>query len=117
MGPADGRSSLPLRTLRRATPGTLRPPAAMGQAGPALVITMTSPVTPCGGSPHPTVLDPWVRPTDSPAASGGDVGGTDEVAVAAESAVRTGKSPPSGLWDLALTARTGRGAAPLVHLH
>src|SRR5207302_699636 len=33
MGPADGRSSLPLRTLRRATPGALRPPAAMGQAG------------------------------------------------------------------------------------
>src|SRR2546422_4208732 len=80
MSSADGRTSLPRRTLRRATPGAFRRPAAMGQAGPALVIAMASPVTPCGGSPHPTVLDPWA-PTDHPAAFGGDVGGTDDVPV------------------------------------
>ena len=57
----------------------------MGQAGPALVMAMTSPVTPCRSIPHPTVLDPWVA-TDHPAAFGGDVGGTDDVAVAAEPA-------------------------------
>src|SRR5690349_14074404 len=43
--------TLPLRTLRRATPGALRPPAAMGQAGPALIVAMTTPVTPCGDVP------------------------------------------------------------------
>src|SRR2546425_10350891 len=115
MGPADGKMTLPLRTLRRATPGALGPPAAMGQAGPALIVAMASPVTPCGGSPHPTVLDPWVA-TDPPAASGGDVGGTDDVAVAAESAERTAEGPPPGLGDLLPAERTGRGGPPLVHL-
>ena len=70
--------TLPLRILRRATPGALRPPAAMGQAGPALVMAMTTPVTPCGDIPHPEVLDPWA-PTDHPAAGSGDVGGPDEI--------------------------------------
>src|SRR6266436_274523 len=59
----------------------------MGQAGPALIVAMPTPVTPCGDIPHPTVLDPWV-PTDHPAAGGGDVGGTDEIPVAAEPANR-----------------------------
>ena len=35
MDPDCRRTCLPLRTLRRATPGAFRPPAAMGQAGPA----------------------------------------------------------------------------------
>src|SRR5438552_4614589 len=115
MGPDDGRTSLPLRTRRRATPGAGRPPAAMGQAGPALVVTMATPVTPCGDSPHPTVLDPWV-PTDHPAAGGGDVGGPDDVAVAAETAERTGKAPPPGLGDPPPAQQAGRGGPPLVDL-
>src|ERR1700757_1116472 len=99
MGPDSGRTTLPLRTPRRATPGAFRPPAAMGQAGPALVVAMTAPVTPCGDIPHPTVLDPWA-PTDHPAARGGDVGGTDEIPVTAETAGRTAKAPPPRLGDL-----------------
>src|SRR2546423_10673837 len=97
MGPDGGMITLPLRAHRRATPGALGPPAAMGQAGPALVVAMTAPVTPCGDTPHPTVLDPWA-PTDHPA-GGGDVGGPDDVAVAAESAERTTEAPPPGLGD------------------
>src|SRR5438445_627944 len=87
----------------------------MGQAGPALVVAMAPPVTPCGGNPHPTVLDPWA-PTDHPAAFGGDVGGTDDVAVAAESAERTPEGPPPGLGDPLPAERAGRGGPPLVHL-
>src|SRR2546429_7317261 len=87
----------------------------MGQAGPALVVTMATPVTPCGDSPHPTVLDPWV-PTDHPAAGGGDVGGPDEVAVAAETAERTGKAPPPGLGDPPPAQQAGGGGPPLVDL-
>src|SRR5437870_2989004 len=102
MSPADGRLTLPLRTPRRATPGALRPPAAMGQA--------------CGDVPHPTVLDPWA-PTDHPAAGGGDVGGPDEIPVAAESTVRTSKASSPGLGDLLPAAQAGRGGPPLVHLH
>ena len=116
MGPDDGRLSLPLRSRRRATPGAGWPPAAMGQAGPALVVTMASPVTPCGDSPHPTVLDPWV-PTDHPAARGGDVGGPDDVTVAAETAERTAKAPPPRLGDPLATERAGRGGPPLVDLN
>src|SRR5260370_24893116 len=117
MGPEGGRSSPTLRTLRRATPG-LATPAAMGQAGPALVMTMALPVTPCGGSPHPTVLDLWVRPTGHcPAACGGDVSGTDEGAVAAKSIVRTAEGPAPALGDPAPAAGTGRRAPPLLHLH
>src|SRR5882724_1231432 len=115
MSSADGRTSLPLRTLRRATPGAFRRPAAMGQAGPALVIAMASPVTPCGDIPHPTVLDPWA-PTDHPVARSGDVGGTDDVPVAAESAERTAEGPPPGLGDPPPAERAGRGGPPLVHL-
>src|SRR3984893_13063185 len=107
--------TLPLRTLRRATPGAGWPPAAMGKAGPALVMAMAPPVTPCGDSPHPTVLDPWVA-TDHPAAGSGDVGGTDEVPVSAEGAERTAEGPPPGLGDPAPADRAGRGGPPLVHL-
>src|SRR5207253_442198 len=59
--------------------------------------------------------DPWVA-TDHPAASGGDVGGTDDVAVAAEPAERTAEGSPPGLGDLLPAERTGRGGPPLVHL-
>src|SRR5438132_795884 len=70
MGSDNGIMTLPLRTHRRATPGALRPPAAMGQAGPALVVAMTTPVTPSGvpvadplgvpdaKGPHPVVDRP-----------------------------------------------------------
>src|SRR6266481_111881 len=116
MGPADERMTLPLRTPRRATPGAVRPPAAMGQAGPALIVAMTTPVTPCGDIPHPTVLDPWA-PTDHPAARGGDVGGPDEIPVAAEPAGRTAKDPPPRLGDPPPAAQAGRGGPPLVDLH
>src|SRR5437870_12441566 len=102
MSPADGRLTLPLRTPRRATPGALRPPAAMGQA--------------CGDVPHPTVLDPWA-PTDHPAAASGDVGSPDEIPVAAEPAGGTAEGPPPGLGDPAAAAQAGRGGPPLVHLH
>src|SRR5438309_11415893 len=102
MSPADGRLTLPLRTPRRATPGALRPPAAMGQ--------------PCGDVPHPTVLDPWA-PTDHPAAGGGDVGGPDEIPVAAEPAGRTAKDPPPRPGDPPAATQAGRGAPPLVDLH
>src|SRR5437868_5459103 len=88
----------------------------MGQAGPALVVTMASPVTPCGDSPRPTVLDPWV-PTDHPAAGGGDVGGPDDVAVAAETAERTGKGPPPRLGDPLAAQQAGGRSPPLVDLH
>src|SRR5437899_5972497 len=116
MGSADGKMTLPLRTLRQATPGALRPPTAMGQAGPALVVAMATPVTPCGDIPHPTVLDPWIA-TDHPAARSGDVGGTDNVAVAAEPAGRTAEDPPPGLGDPLPATQAGRGGSPLVHLH
>src|SRR5207244_878498 len=53
---AEGRG-LPCRTLRRATPGALRPPAVMGQAGPALIVAMTLPRR--GEQRHPMVLHPW----------------------------------------------------------
>src|SRR2546421_5305603 len=99
MGPDGGRPGLPLRTPRRATPGALRPPAAMGRAGPALVVAMTTPVTPCGDIPRPTVLDPWA-PTDHPAATSGDVGGPDEIPVAAEPAGDTAEGPAPGLGTL-----------------
>src|SRR5712671_4489735 len=115
MGTDGGRMSLPLPSPRRATPGALRPPAAMGQAGPALVVAMTTPVTPCGDSPHPTVLDPWA-PTDHPAARGGDVGGPDEISVAAEAAGGTAEGLPPWLGDPPLAEGTGRGGPPLVHL-
>src|SRR5207302_6819470 len=115
MGTDGGRSSLPLRTPRRATPGALRPPAAMGQAGPALVVAMATPVTPCGDIPRPTVLDPWA-PTDHPAARGGDVRGPDEIPVAAEPAGRTAKDPPPRLGDPLPAGQAGRGGPPLVHL-
>src|SRR5260370_31918325 len=96
MGPDGGRSSPTLRTLRRATPG-LATPAAMGQAGPALFMTMALPVTPCGGRPHPTVLDLWVRPTGHcPAACGGAVSGTGRRAVDPQSVVGTEDEPPPG---------------------
>src|SRR5438105_14410206 len=116
MSSADGRTSLPLRTLRRATPGAFRRPAAMGQAGPALVIAMATPVTPCGDIPHPTVLDLWA-PTDHPAARSGDVGGPDEIPVAAETAERTAKDPPPRLGDPLPAGQAGRGGPPLVDLH
>src|SRR3984893_10224822 len=87
----------------------------MGPAGPALVMAMAPPVPPCGDSPHPTVLDPWVA-TDHPAAGSGDVGGTDEVPVSAEGAERTAEGPPPGLGDPAPADRAGRGGPPLVHL-
>src|SRR5437763_9071824 len=108
--------TLPLRTLRRATPGALRSPAAMGQAGPALVVAMATPVTPCGDSPHPAVLDPWA-PTDHPAAGGGDVGGPDEIPVAAEPAGRTAEDPPPRPGDPPAATQAGRGCRSLVHLH
>src|SRR5437870_9894756 len=98
--------TLPLRTLRRATPGVLRPPAAMGQAGPALIVAMATPVTPCGGSPHPTVLDPWVT-TDLSAALRDDVRGTDEVAVPLESTTRAGEAPAPRLGDPLAAERAG----------
>src|SRR5438309_2728767 len=116
MGPDGGRPGLPLRTPRRATPGALRPPAAMGQAGPALIVAMTTPVTPCGDIPRPTVLDPWA-PTDHPAATSGDVGGPDEIPVAAEPAGDTAEGPAPGLGDPPTAAQAGRGGPPLVHLH
>src|SRR5260370_22598967 len=109
MGTDGGRMNLPLRTPRRATPGALRPPAAMGQAGPALVEAMTAPVTPCGDLPHPTVLDPWA-PTDLPAAGGGDVRGPDAIPVAAEPAARTANDPPPPLRDPLPAGRARRGA-------
>src|SRR5207302_3841134 len=115
MGPDGGRPGLPLRTPRRATPGALRPPAAMGQAGPALIVAVTSPVTPCGDIPRPTVLDPWA-PTDHPAATSGDVGGPDEIPVAAEPAGDTAEGPAPGLGDPPTAAQAGRGGPPLVHL-
>src|SRR5256884_3818027 len=115
MSSADGRTSLPRRTLRRATPGAFRRPAAMGQAGPALVIAMPSPVTPCGGSPHPTVLDPWVR-TDHPAALSGDVCGTDQIPVPSEPALRAAEATSPRLGDPPPAGRAGRGGPPLVHL-
>src|SRR5947209_9078953 len=115
MGPDGGRPGLPLRTPRRATPGALRPPAAMGQAGPALIVAMTTPVTPCGDIPRPTVLDPWT-PTDHPAATSGDVGGTDEIPVAAEPAEPTAEGPPPGLGDPPAAGQAGRGGPPLVDL-
>src|SRR5260370_33244791 len=116
MGPDGGMTMLPPRTLRRATPGALRPPAAMGQAGPALVVAMTTPVTPCGDLPHPTVLDLWGA-TDHPAARGGDVGGPDEIPVAAEPAGRTAKDPPPGLGNPLPAAQPGPVGPPLAHLH
>src|SRR5713226_7119087 len=116
MGTDGGRMSLPLPTPRRATPGALRPPAAMGQAGPALVVAMTAPVTPCGDIPHPTALDPWA-PTDLSAAGSGDVGGPDEIPVAAEAAGRTAEDPPPGLGDPPTAGQAGRGGPPLVDLH
>src|SRR5438270_13641091 len=76
----------------------------MGQAGPALIVAMTTPVTPCGDIPDPTVLDPWT-PTDHPAATSGDVGGTDEIPVAAEPAEPTAKVLPLGLGTLRRQAR------------
>src|SRR3984893_16192822 len=87
----------------------------MGPAGPALVMAMAPPVPPCGDSPHPTVLDPWVA-TDHPAAGSGDVGGTDEVPVSAEGAERTAEGSPPGLGDPAPADRAGRGGPPLVRL-
>src|ERR1700730_11372021 len=101
--------TLPLRTLRRATPGAGWAPAALGRAA-------ATPVTPGGGCPHPTVLDPWVGPTDHPAARSGDVGGPDDVAVAAETAGRAAEGPPSGLGDLPPAQQAGRGGPPLVDL-
>src|SRR6266566_9507272 len=88
----------------------------MGQAGPALVMAMAAPVTPCGDLPHPTVLDPWIA-TDHPAARGGDVGGPHDVAVATEPAERTAEDPPTGLGDPLPAQGAGRGGSPLVHLH
>src|SRR5439155_8617469 len=114
-GPVHGRTSPPLRALRRATPGAQRLPAAMGQAGPALIVTMPSPVTPCGGSPHPTVLDPR-DPADLSAANCGDVCGSDEVPVPPESTVRAGDAPAPRLGDPPPAEQTRRGGPPLVHL-
>jgi hypothetical protein len=87
----------------------------MGQAGPTGIMAMPSPVTPCGGCPHPTVLDPWV-PTDHPAALSGDVGGTHEVAVPSEPAVPTAEASSPRLGDPLPAQRARRGGPPLVHL-
>src|SRR3989440_9917074 len=98
----------------RATPGS--PRAARCRAGPAHVEEVTAPVTPCRCSPGPTVRDAcWG--TRGPAASGGDVPGTDEVAVAPMPAVRAGEPPSPRPGDASVALRAGGRRPPLVHEH
>src|SRR3989440_3570283 len=98
----------------RATPGS--PRAARCRAGPAHVEEVTAPVTPCRCSPGPTVRDAcWG--TRGPAASGGDVPGTDEVAVAPMPAVRAGEPPSPRPGDASVALRAGGRRPPLVHQH
>src|SRR2546427_3029215 len=98
----------------RATPGS--PRAARCRAGPAHVEEVTAPVTPCRCSPGPTVRDAcWG--TRGSAASGGDVPGTDEVAVAPMPAVRAGEPASPRLGDGPVALRAGGRRPPLVHEH
>src|SRR5467141_3961484 len=87
----------------------------MGQAEPAGIVAMPSPVTPRRDKPHPTVLDPWV-PTDHPAALSGDVCGTDEIPMPSVSKVRAAERPPLRLGDPPPAQRTRRRGPSLVHL-
>src|SRR6266478_4098232 len=98
----------------RATPGS--PRAARCRAGPAHVEEVTAPVTPCRCSPGPTVRDACGC-TRGSAASGGDVPGTDEVAVAPVPAVRAAKTASPRLGDTLIALRAGGRRPPLVHEH
>src|SRR5205085_9482819 len=86
----------------RATPGS--PRAARCRAGPAHVEEVTAPVTPCRCSPGPTVRDACGC-TRGSAAPGGDVPGTDEVAVAPMPALRAGGGRPPLVHEHNLDAR------------
>src|SRR5947208_17180737 len=98
----------------RATPGS--PRAARCRAGPTHVEEVTAPVTPCRGSPGPTVRDACCC-TRGSAAPGGDVPGTDEVAVAPVPAVRAGEQASPRPGDGPVALRAGGGRPPLVHEH
>src|SRR6267143_5568932 len=91
-------------TPLRATPGS--PRAARCRAGPAHVEEVTAPVTPCRGSPGPTVRDACGC-TRGSAAPGGDVAGTDEVSVAPVPAVRAAKTASPRLGDTLIALRAG----------
>src|SRR5439155_3563294 len=107
-GPAPGRP--PCERL----PGP--PRAARCRAGPAHVEEVTAPVTPCRGSPGPTVRDACGR-TRGSAASGGDVSGTDQVSVAPMPAVRAAEETSPRLEDRTVALRACGGRPPLVHEH
>src|SRR5438105_6119620 len=102
------------RTPLRATPGA--PRAARCRAGPALVESLAAPVTPCWDSPGPTVRDACGR-TRGSAAPGGDVSGTDQIALAHMPAVRAGKATPLRLGDGLVARGAGGRGPPLVHEH
>jgi len=92
------------------------PRAARCRAGPAHVEEVTAPVTPCWGSPSPTVRDACGCMRGS-AAPGGDVPGTDEVSVAPVPAVRAAKQASPRLGDTRVALRAGGRRPPLVHEH
>src|SRR5437879_4074496 len=77
---------------------------------------MTTTVTPRRHDPGTTVGDERWHARGS-AASGGDVGGPDDIAMGQEAAVATGEDAALGLGYPCLTDRTSRRRAPLVDEH
>ena len=92
---------------------------ARGQAGPTppLVMQVAASVTPCRHHAGPTVLDKRRQPNagGSAASLGGDVGGTDQIPMPEELAVRTTEPAARGLGDPPLAGGAGGGGGPLIY--
>jgi hypothetical protein len=92
---------------------------ARGQAGPTppLVMEVAASVTPCRHDAGPTVLDEHrqVGARGSAASLGGDVGGTDQIPVPLEPAVRAAEPAARGLGNPPVAGGAGGGGAPLIH--
>jgi len=77
---------------------------------------MTAAVTAGRHHPDPTVLDQTGarRAGMSAAELGGDVGGTDQIPMPLEPAVRTAEPAPAWLGNALAAGRAGRGRLPLL---
>jgi hypothetical protein len=84
--------------------------AARGWAGPMLVHQVSASVTSLGRGSDATVLDQHRGAGGGSAAFGGDVVGTDEIAMPAISTVGTGEVASGGFGDPGSTGRVGTGA-------